>query len=300
MQHRSSVEGHRSSVEGRLDLSNFTLPNILHHAAMKSRAYASALPFPHMFFDDLFPRKAALAVASEIPERMLPSGCVASAAACYRKPGVHYRKSELHSDAMGPYTKRLFQFLRSGFFVQFLEALSGIGGLVPDPGFEGSGVHMTGDGGVLAVHHDFNWMLCSVLASGGYTDCGRPGARQPLRGHAPASERVRLHRRVNVFLYLNHDWHDDYGGHLELWSRNLSYCEHAILPTMGRFAVFSSSDYSFHGHPRPLRLPRGRMRRSIAFYYYTRTRPAEECERGDCDTFRNAVWQQLGKGDCAP
>ena len=179
------------------ELFNFT-PHILqHHALGRRRTYANAVPFPHTFFDDIFPRKTALAVAAEIPELMQPSGCVAGAAACYRKPGVHYRKSELHGDAMGPYTKRVFRMLRSGVFVRFLETLSGIGGLVPDPGFEGSGVHMTGDGGVLAVHHDFNWMLCSMnSASGGYGDCSRPGGRQPLRGHETASDRVRLHRRV--------------------------------------------------------------------------------------------------------
>ena len=49
---------------------------------------------------------------------------------------------------------RLFAALRSEPFVRFLELLSGIGGLVPDPGYEGSGVHLTGEGGLLAVHHD--------------------------------------------------------------------------------------------------------------------------------------------------
>ena len=270
----------------------FAVPGLRRHAERLRASYSGAAPFPHAVIDDLFPAGVIQAIASEVPEQMLPSGCVPGAAACYRKASVHFRKSELHHESMGPSTRRLFATLRSAPFVRFLETLSGVEGLIPDPGYEGSGVHLTGDGGVLAVHHDFNYMLCDV-ASGVHSGCRRPNP------HAAATaQRVQLHRRVNVFVYLNHDWPDAYGGHLELWARNMSRCEARIRPALGRFAVFSSTDFSFHGHPTPLRLPPGRMRRSIAFYYYTTGRPADECEDGDCGTFRNAVWQRLGAG-CA-
>ena len=92
---------------------------------------------------------------------------------------------------MGDYTRQLFVTLRSQHFVRFLETLSGVSGLIPDPGYEGSGVHLTGDGGVLAVHHDFNWMLCKRDAdTGAYSDCRRPDAR----GMESAEGRTRLHR----------------------------------------------------------------------------------------------------------
>ena len=273
---------------------NFTFGQ--HHAHRMARSYAVAAPFPHAVIDHLFALKTVEAIAHEIPEETLPSGCVPGAAACYLRRNTHYRKSELHRQAMGPYTRALFATLRSPPFVRFLEVLSGVGGLIPDPGYEGSGVHLTGDGGVLAVHHDFNWMHCTHSTVSGaaypYQDCTRPDAK----GRADETGRVRLHRRVNVFVYLNREWRDSYGGHLEMWSRNMSQCEQRILPSLGRFAVFSSTDFSFHGHPTPMRLPRGRLRRSIAFYYYTTARPRDECVDGDCATFRNAVWQQLGDG----
>ena len=278
-------------------LSNFTPTGLHHHAARLVAAYAAARPFPHTYIDGLFPDPALEAVASEIPEAADASGCVPGAAACYRKVGTHYRKSELHREAMGPSTRQMFETLRSAHFVRFLEALSGIRGLVPDPGYEGSGVHLTGNGGVLAVHHDFNWMYCAHDAlSGTYSACSRPRPYYQLEAASRSERRVRLHRRVNVFIYLNRDWRDDFGGHLELWARNMSRCEQRILPSFGRFAVFSSTDFSFHGHPTPMRLPPGRMRRSIAFYYYTPHRPAEECEDADCESFRNAVWKRLGGG----
>ena len=40
--------------------------------------------------------------------------------------------------------------------------------------------------------------------------------------------------------------------------------------------VFTSTDFSFHGHPDPLTCPPERSRRSLALYYYSNGRPTEE------------------------
>lgn len=55
-----------------------------------------------------------------------------------------------------------------------------------------------------------------------------------------------------------------------------------MLPTLGRMVAFVTTDFSYHGHPRPLRAPRGRSRRSFAMYYYTVDRPATDCADGNC------------------
>ena len=281
-------------------------------------SYRSATPFPHAVIDGFFPAEALRHVLDEIPERTMPSGCIMGAAACYRKANVHYRKSEIHLDGMGPHTRVLFSLLRSARFVRFLEELSGIDGLIPDPGYEGSGLHVTGDGGMLKVHHDFNYMQCARgaavagRAGGAFGQCLRPDAiwKEQARKRADVASpqstatapnrEVRLHRRVNAFVYLNPDWHHRYGGHLELWARNMSSCEKRILPSLGRLVVFSSTDFSFHGHPTPMSLPEGRARRSAALYYYTHERPHSDCEGADCSTFRNAVWKDMvGCQSCA-
>ena len=59
-------------------------------------------------------------------------------------------------------------------------------------------------------------------------------------------------------------------------------CYQKILPVMGRFVVFSSTDFTYHGHPQPQTSPKDRLRRSIALYYFTNGRPAKECLDGDC------------------
>jgi hypothetical protein len=279
--------------------TNFTLSPLLLDRVLEAHTarYQAATPFPHAVLDGLFSRDALRTILQEVPEQMLSNGCVAGAASCYRRRGTHFRKSELHDESFGPYTRALFETLRSRRFVSFVEKLSGLSGLIPDPGYQGSGVHLTGPQGVLAVHHDFNFMLCRRRSSGGhdrsYTDCSRGASEQGAGQH-------RLHRRVNVFIYLNEAWPDHYGGHLELWNHNMTSCEQRIAPLFGRFVAFSSTDYSYHGHPQPMALPPNRMRRSIAFYYYTDYgRGAEECDGGECDSFHDAQWQKpRGCGFC--
>src|SRR5690606_40418501 len=89
---------------------------------------------------------------------------------------------------------------------------------------------------------------------------------------------TKLHRRLNVLVYLNKDWKDAYEGHLELW--DLTQGDKTLLgkiaPTFNRCVIFETNEISFHGHPRPLKTPEGVNRKSLATYYYTKTRPANE------------------------
>lgn len=40
-------------------------------------------------------------------------------------------------------------------------------------------------------------------------------------------------------------------------------------PIANRAVIFATSETSFHGHPEPMRLPKGTYRKSIALYYYS-------------------------------
>jgi hypothetical protein len=79
-----------------------------------------------------------------------------------------------------------------------------------------------------------------------------------------------------LIVYLNKDWRESYNGHLELWDRTMSRCVQKILPIYSRCVVFSTTDWSYHGHPEKLACPAGMTRKSIALYYYTNGRPQEE------------------------
>lgn len=202
--------------------------------------YAAAQPFPHIVIDNLFPDEvlrtilAAFPKPDEIEWRRFDN-------ATERKLGYW------HESALHPSLQLFLYEMNSAPLLRFLEALTGIEGLIPDPYYGGAGPHQILPGGFLKVHVDFNW--------------------HPL---------LKLDRRLNLLVYLNEDWPEEYGGHLELWDREMVRCETRVLPVFNRTVVFSTTDYSFHGHPEPLACPEGRSRKSVSFYYYTNGRPAEE------------------------
>jgi hypothetical protein len=88
--------------------------------------------------------------------------------------------------------------------------------------------------------------------------------------------RLKLDRRLNLLLYLNRNWEENYGGHLELWSPNMARCERKILPIANRCVIFSTTNSSYHGHPDALTCPEGWTRKSLALYYYSNGRPQDE------------------------
>lgn len=237
--------------------------------------YHRKKPFPHAVIDDLFPQNLLKAADLEIVDDpvLRVEGCAESSSACFTKAEddhrQHFKNAFTDDTHFGPATSKLFGILKSSTFLTFLETLTNIPGLIPDPHYRGSGIHQTLPGGKLAVHADFNQ----------YEEYG-------------------LHRRVNVFIYLNPDWEESYGGHLELWSRDLKSCEQRILPTMGRFVVFSSTDFSYHGHSAPLSCPKGRSRRSLAMYYYTTSRPPSECINSNCFSKHSTLWQKTACPTC--
>jgi hypothetical protein len=144
-------------------------------------------------------------------------------------------------------TRHLLAQFNSSTFTSFLEDLTAISGLIPDPHYLGGGLHQIEPGGLLKVHADFN-----------------------------RHEQLRLDRRLNLILYLNRDWREEYGGHLELWNRDMTRCEARILPVFNRCVVFTTTSLSYHGHPEPLTCPPGMTRKSMALYYYSNGRPAAE------------------------
>jgi hypothetical protein len=79
---------------------------------------------------------------------------------------------------------------------------------------------------------------------------------------------------------MNEDWHEEYGGHFELWDQEMKGCIKKILPLFNRMALFSTTSTSYHGHPNSLTCPPDRTRKSMALYYYTNGRPEEEVAKG--------------------
>jgi Rps23 Pro-64 3,4-dihydroxylase Tpa1-like proline 4-hydroxylase len=210
----------------------------LAHSARTS--YLQAKPFPHIVIDDFFDPGLLEQVLTEFPRP--------DAIRWQRFDNAHEIKLASATEAsFGPVTRLLLYHLNSITFLEFLSEVTGIDNLIPDPNFEGGGLHQIVRGGKLGVHADFN-----------------------------RHRRYGLDRRLNLLLYLNKNWCEDYGGHLQLWDRHMSRCEAKILPVFNRVMVFSTTDFTYHGHPDPLECPEGMTRKSLALYYFSNGRPAEE------------------------
>ena len=196
--------------------------------------YALAEPFPHIVLDDLIDEKILDLCLQEFPR-------ISGSQVGYHRIQENL-KYEFKPETLSPPLRSLFYSFNSMPFVGFLENLTGIKGLIPDPYFTGGGFHLVADGGHLNVHADFN--------------------RHPILG---------LERRINVLIYLNKDWKEEYGGCLELWDTAMTRACERVVPLFNRCVVFNTSSGSFHGNPEPVKHPAKEPRRSIALYYYTAT-----------------------------
>ena len=214
------------------------------------QSYLEARPFPHVVFDDFLDPQLLDEVLGEFPQ---PGAIPWQQFDNAREVKLASRQEA----AFGPATRLLLYHLNSATFLEFLSAVTGIDHLIPDPGFDGGGLHQILPGGKLAVHSDFN-----------------------------KHGKFRLDRRLNLLLYLNKDWREEYGGELQLWDRDMTKCEARVLPVFNRMMIFGTTDFTYHGHPDPLRCPDGMTRKSLALYYFSNGRPAEEVTGEHSTVFR--------------
>jgi Rps23 Pro-64 3,4-dihydroxylase Tpa1-like proline 4-hydroxylase len=139
------------------------------------------------------------------------------------------------------YIQEVIGELNSPEFIEYLCELTGIDNLLPDDRLEGGGLHQTNRGGYLNMHADFT-----------------------VHPHKP-----HWRRRVNLLIYLNENWKDEYHGELELWERDMSKCIVKISPIFNRCVIFNTDEDSYHGVPDPIQCPENMSRKSIALYYFT-------------------------------
>lgn len=216
-----------------LDRYNTMLPKekLAQLAQSEAENYSTALPFKHGVYDDVFDPEILDTILSEFE----------SVQDQWKSFDTKYEKKLQYNrdENLPPVTRAFIHNLNSEPFIEFLRDLTGIQGLMADPYLVGGGLHNIPRGGKLGIHIDFN-----------------------------QHKIMNVYRRLNVIIYLNKDWREEYGGHFELWREQNGGCEKKVLPIFNRMAIFDTTGKSFHGHPEPLACPEDRSRRSLALYYY--------------------------------
>ncbi|MEM9231918.1 MAG: 2OG-Fe(II) oxygenase [Pseudomonadota bacterium] len=196
--------------------------------------YQSGKPYHHICIDNFLPMDVIDQVRTDLSS--LPEAARSFNAA------EEKLKSQYNPDRLPDYSRHLFQAFNSRGFVLFLEQMTGIKGLIPDPYFVGAGIHKTLNGGYLNIHADFN-----------------------------VHKQMRVERRLNVLIYVNPEWRPEWGGSFEVWDTDMTTKMASFAPTENRMVCFSTGSDTFHGNPEPVNHPDGLPRQSIALYYYTAT-----------------------------
>lgn len=204
--------------------------------AVKHReAFRQAKPFQHAVIDNFLPDEVAQRIFENYPK--------VDADITHHDNENTSRKLQQNVANMHPYVRAFAAALSSREFLLFLETLTGIECLIPDPYLFGGGAMISETGDFLNIHQDFNWHF-----------------------------QLQLHRRVNALLYLTPDWKSEYGGDLELWDDEK--CVQRVVPQFNRLVVFATPGAN-HGQPEKLNAPAEVKRRVFSSFYYT-SRPSDE------------------------
>jgi len=223
----------------------------------------------------------------------------------------------------GDYLKNIFIELNSDIFIDYLEKLTGIEGLIRNNlDLAGAGIHRILKGGYLQLHTDFNTYnygepngnlyinneyntyfgdpcineykiltltykdnndnefiktfkenteiniknIKEIIRATYGTDLKKIDILEKIK-NLMEKDNILMDRRINLLIYMNPEWKEEYKGSLCLCDKN--NCVKKISPILNRCVIFNTSNKSIHGHPEPLNVPDHIRRQSIAVYYYT-------------------------------
>jgi hypothetical protein len=193
--------------------------------------YVSTKPHPIIVLDDFLPIKTARTLQKE----------------CDNIPAEHWTEFTRRGSYMkecknldhSPEAVKLVNQLNSGQFLKWLENITGIQGLLPDPHLTGAGYSRSFNGDSLKIHTDFNW-----------------------------NEELRLHRKLTLIVYLSEQWREEYGGHIEFYDDTNQQLVKKIFTRFNRCVIWQYHKTGFHGYPNPIQCPDHLSRNTLRLFYY--------------------------------
>ncbi len=252
-------------MPGSDPLGVFDDPRYAQIAVERAKEYQGAAPFPNICIDNFLPEAMARELSAAFPRQ--------DDIVWIERDNKNNRRRYQHDETKLPRLLReMLREFNSRQFTLFLETLTGIDCLLPDPYFIGGGAHMSSTGDFLNIHADFNW-----------------------------HHKLQAHRRVNALLYLPERWEPEWNGGLEFWDKDLTNPVVTNLPRFNRLVIFSTGEHSHHGQRLPNQCPPDVHRKVLNLYYYTTHR-----EDGDVDDPHFTLYRtpgssgETGDGEATP
>ncbi len=220
-------------------------PAVSDNRAAAAVRFAAAVPFRHVVVDDFFLPAVLEALREQFPP--FASGCAVNE---HGDLGGKATREDL--TRLGEPYRSVDRMLQSAEFRRLISDITEVPDLLYDPFYFGGGTHENRAGQELDPHVDFNF--------------------HPEFG---------WHRRLNLIVFLHEVWESSWGGELELHSDPWDPAGNrvqSILPRANRCVLFETTEASWHGF-RAVSPPaeHGEVtRKSLAVYYYTRSRPQDQ------------------------
>ena len=219
-------------------------PDAAGRIALFARQFQSAQPFRHVVIEPFLDPRFCGDLVAQFPP--FESGDARN------ERGEPAGKSVIGDIVrLGVAYDKFDRLMRDAEFLSLIGQITGIPSLLYDREYVGGGTHENRDGQELDSHVDFNF-----------------------------HPRFGWHRRLNLIVFLNAEWEESWGGCLELLREPSATsggdCK-VVVPLANRAVVFETTESSWHGF-RVIRTPAGRgiSRKSLAVYFYSHKRPAEE------------------------
>lgn len=193
--------------------------------------YSSNLPFSYIKIDNFLNEELVQKIHQEFPRDF-------SNWWKYNNP-IEVKLANDDINNFDENIKKIFYLLSSKKLVEIFSKITGIENLEYDPYLHGAGLHAHPRNGRLNMHLDYE--------------------KHPILEDKE--------RRLNIILFLNKEWKEEWNGDNQLWDRTMSQCKVKTFPKFNKAIIFQTNDISWHGVPDKIICPEDIYRISLAYYY---------------------------------
>lgn len=199
--------------------------------------FENALPYKHLVIDNFLKSELAERLNEKFPAYEIFNK---------KYDGLNERKAEgSNFEDFDSLFTELRQEIVSSEFCTFISQITGVENVFVTADAMGSGLHQGKAGSFLDIHIDFSM-------------------------HHLAN----VYRRLNLLIFFNKDWKDEWAGHTELWNADMTECVQKVRPDFNRAIIFATTGKSYHGYGK-INPPEGINRKSFYTYFYT-NEPGEQ------------------------
>jgi Rps23 Pro-64 3,4-dihydroxylase Tpa1-like proline 4-hydroxylase len=198
--------------------------------------FETSEPFNHVVIDNFFTDEVARNIFKDMP------GYDADLDAKYDN-AIEKKRTVQNWTKFSKNIYTAMTELVSQEFTKHLRYMTNEPELVADFGLHGGGIHLHQSGDYLNVHLDYD-----------------------------IHPKLDMKRKLNIIVYLNPNWKEEWGGNLGMWSHDNVTGQpkeliKSVAPAFNRALVFDTTQNSWHGVTEGITAPEGEYRKSLALYY---------------------------------